>query len=428
MRTLLGTSVYSKHAQNIALGLAEAGWLGRYETGAVDVWRSAPARRLRNLVGTAAPAVDRTLRRRAISEVPHAFVHSNLAWEGTRAILEQLPVSPRVTDWLWEHGEHALARRCAAMMRAGRFDLYVGVEHGALEALQACRGVGRPGVVMFLSPHHAFRERWLAPEREAFPELVSLAQRTLVEMGAERDARRDEEMSTAHLVRANSGLTARSLVEAGVAPGRIVTVPIGCPPALDAPGAPEAGPIRVLYAGPLSVRKGFHYLLAAWRRLRPAGAELHAYGRSVLPGRVLADLPSGVVLHGSVPRAELMEAYEQAHLLAFPTLCDGFGMVASEALSRGVPVLTTQNAGAADLIEDGVNGYVVAPADADALADRLDACLQDPSALLDMRPAALDTARSWTWAHFREAFVGRLAGRLAEVGFPEAEPAVDRPL
>ena len=177
----------------------------------------------------------------------------------------------------------------------------------------------------------------------------------------------------------------------------------------------------MLYAGHLSVRKGFHYLLEAWRRLQPAGAELHAYGPLRLPDRVVGDLPDSLVLHGSVPRAELMEAYEQAHLLVFPTLCDGFGMVASEALSRGVPVLTTRNAGAVDLIKEGRNGFVVPPADADALADRLEACLSDPAALLDMRQAALDTARSWTWVDFRAAFVERLASKLADVGFDGSE-------
>lgn len=424
MRTLLGTAAHSKHVQNVARALDEAGWLGRYETGAVDVWRSRPARGLRRFAGSLAPGLDRQLGRRAVTEVPHGFVRPDWTWEGVRAALERLPVSARVTDWLWEHGEHALGRRCAAMMRAGRFDLYVGVEHGALEALRACRDVGRPGAVMFLSPHHAFRERWLGPEREAFPELFSPTQRTLIEMGVERDARRDEEAFTAHVVRANSGLTARSLVEAGVEPDRIVTVPIGCPPTLSSPRTPDPDPVRILYAGHLSVRKGFHYLLEAWRRLRPAGAELHAYGPLRLPDRVAGDVPAGVVLHGSVPRSELMEAYEQAHLLVFPTLCDGFGMVASEALSRGVPVLTTRNAGVADLIEEGTNGFIVPPADADALANRLEACLSDPSALLDMRQAALETARSWTWADFRAAFVKRLASKLAEVGFdvPETAP------
>lgn len=412
MRTLLGTAAYSPHVQHVGRALAEAGWLGLYETGALDVWSRPLVRRLREQVGTTFPVLDRELRRRRATEVPHDLVRTHWEWDAPRVALERLGVVPRLADRVWERSEHALGRRLASRMRGDGFDLFVGVEHGALEALHACREAGKTGVVMFLSPHHAFLDRWLEPEYEAYPELLTPADREILELNVARDARKDEEMRTAHLVRANSALTARSLVEAGVEPDRLFTVPLGCPPALDAPVAPPAGPVRVLYAGPLSVRKGFHYLLDAWRTLRPAGAELHAYGLPRLPDRLLAGLPDGVVLHGSVPRSELMEAYERAHLLAFPTLCDGFGMVASEALSRGVPVLTTPNAGAADLVRDGQNGFLVPPADADALAARLDACIADPAALVEMRPAALETARSWTWAHFRREFVQQLAARL----------------
>ena len=415
MRTLLGTGAHSIHVQNVARSLYEAGWLRRYETGAVDVWRSPLLRELRARAGSAFPRVDRELKRRQISQVPHDLVYPHKRWDIPRVVLERFVGAARTGDWLWERGEHALADRFARLMETDSFDLYVGVEHGALEALRACRNTGKTGVCMFLSPHHAFLSKWLAPEFEEHPELLSPARQQIEAKNRERYERVDEEMQTAHVVRANSSLTARSLIEAGLDPDRIVTVPLGGPPPLDEPTVPADGPTRVIYAGPLSVRKGFHYLLDAWRRLQPSGAELHAYGVPSLPSHLLRSLPPGLVLHGSVPRSELMAAYQHAHLLVIPTLCDGFGMVISEALSRGVPVLTTSNAGAADLIEEGKNGYVVPPADADALAAQLDACLRSPDALVAMRPYALDTARSWTWEHFRRAFTDRLA---EHVGVP----------
>jgi glycosyltransferase involved in cell wall biosynthesis len=75
--------------------------------------------------------------------------------------------------------------------------------------------------------------------------------------------------------------------------------------------------------------------------------------------------------------------------------------VVTEALSRGLPVVTTGNAGAAELIDEGTTGFVVAPADATALAARMEWCASHPSEVLEMRPRALDAARAMTWARFR---------------------------
>jgi glycosyltransferase involved in cell wall biosynthesis len=76
-------------------------------------------------------------------------------------------------------------------------------------------------------------------------------------------------------------------------------------------------------------------------------------------------------------------------------------MVVSEALSRGLPVITTANAGAADLIDEGRNGFLVPPRNAEALSERLAWCLENPWEIETMRKAALDKALQWSWTDFR---------------------------
>jgi glycosyltransferase involved in cell wall biosynthesis len=119
-----------------------------------------------------------------------------------------------------------------------------------------------------------------------------------------------------------------------------------------------------------------------------------------------------IYFHGSVPSAELRAAYQRASVLVFPTLCDGFGMVVSEAMACGLPVITTHNAGAKDWIRPGESGFVIPPGDADALAAALQWCADHPGDLLAMRRAALETASRYTWKDFRRSFREQLNGAL----------------
>jgi glycosyltransferase involved in cell wall biosynthesis len=114
-------------------------------------------------------------------------------------------------------------------------------------------------------------------------------------------------------------------------------------------------------------------------------------------------------LNGSIPQAELFQRYRAADLLIFPTLCDGFGMVIPEAFANGVPVITTDRAGAAELVRPGANGLIVPAGDAAALADALEWGLSHKAELAGMRSAALETARQRPWSAYRRELAGIVA-------------------
>jgi glycosyltransferase involved in cell wall biosynthesis len=188
-------------------------------------------------------------------------------------------------------------------------------------------------------------------------------------------------------------------------------VPLGCPPPIADEMLPASTthPMRFLYAGPFSVRKGAHYLLKAWESVGAVkDAELHIYGQQCLPERLLKGTKAeNVVVHGPVSKEELASAYRESAVLVFPTLCDGFGMVAMEAFAHGLPVVISSNAGAADLVEEGKNGFVISPRDVDGLAARIEWCMGHPVELLEMRRYALATAKRWTWSEFRAGFLAQ---------------------
>lgn len=88
-------------------------------------------------------------------------------------------------------------------------------------------------------------------------------------------------------------------------------------------------------------------------------------------------LADNVTFVGSKSQAEVAELLTEADLFVLPSYAEGVPVVVMEALGSGVPVVSSFVGGMAELVEDGVNGFLVAPGDADQLADRIDRLVTD---------------------------------------------------
>jgi UDP-glucose:(heptosyl)LPS alpha-1,3-glucosyltransferase len=105
--------------------------------------------------------------------------------------------------------------------------------------------------------------------------------------------------------------------------------------------------------------------------------------------------------------------FAAADLFVFPTLYEPYGMVISEAMASGIPVITSRAAGAAELIEHGETGWLTAdPWDPDQIAVGLRALAADPGLRQRMGAAARSKIEAYTWdraaeqtmAVYREVF------------------------
>lgn len=385
------------------MALCEAGWRCSAVTAYVDRperwWRRALAR-----LGRAAGIdLDREFRRRLLKSSPWSSVDTSPGWELLRIAAIRAGVDVRAVDMLFHRSIHLLERRTIRALDGATTHVYC-YEYSALDTFQAATRRGIRKIYEVPSPEYDFVERLLADEMSAFPELRSRTAPYFDRLRAERSERRRKEWDLADLVVVNSTFTLKTFQQAGRDVAKVVVVPYGAPPAIaEADRPPLTGrPVRFLWAGTFSVRKGAHHLLDAWRlRRHQAEGELHIYGAWGLPERLRRDLPSSVRFHGAIPQSELFRRYAESDILVFPTLCDGFGMVVTEAFAHGLPVITTDRAGAADLVHPGKNGIIVPGGDVAKLASTLDWCVDHRAALLDMRPNALTTALGRPWATYR---------------------------
>ncbi len=136
---------------------------------------------------------------------------------------------------------------------------------------------------------------------------------------------------------------------------------------------PVDRPFTILHVGGLSLRKGAPYLFEAFRLIRKDVPNAVLRVKRSLRNDVVdivkknADLP--IEWSENLDFAGHVQRYQSSDLLLFPSVEDGFAFVVAEALACGLPVVTTLNTGASDLVQPGVNGDVVPIRNPPALAE-----------------------------------------------------------
>ncbi|HYN89217.1 MAG TPA: glycosyltransferase family 4 protein [Ardenticatenaceae bacterium] len=194
------------------------------------------------------------------------------------------------------------------------------------------------------------------------------------------------------------------------------------------------GKLNILFMGRLETRKGFRYLLRAFRSVKaavPQARLLVAGAYSKEDKRSFVQYARHFHLHdvkfvGYVSGDEKPCWYRTAHIFCAPsTGFESFGLVLLEAMASGVPVVASDIAGYRDVLQDGVQGDLVPPEDEEALAEALIRLLRDPKRRAAYADAGRQTAPRYDWSlvsrqvfdFYREILAGR-----REVAVPAADP------
>ncbi|HSY21370.1 MAG TPA: glycosyltransferase family 4 protein [Polyangiaceae bacterium] len=231
--------------------------------------------------------------------------------------------------------------------------------------------------------------------------------------------REEEEYALCDRITVQSSFAERTFVDRGIPAGKIIKLPLGVNLKMFHPIPKKDSTFRVLYAGHCSVRKGVAYLLEAVNGLELPNFELVING-SVSKGMdaVMARYASRYRFLGFQPLERLHEVYSQASVLVLPTIEDGFAKVITEAMACGVPVIATSHCGAPDVLEDGVEGFIVPPRSPEAIREKILYLYENPDVQAAMAAAALARVKSLTnWEAYGEraakAYGDALAARRA---------------
>ena len=151
------------------------------------------------------------------------------------------------------------------------------------------------------------------------------------------------------------------------------------------PFRPAPSPFEILCVGRLSPVKAQHILLQAVARIRKQGRAILLHLAGGGPDRASLELAAGqlgiedsVRFHGFVPQADLDRLYEQADAFVLASFAEGLPGVLLEAMAMEIPCVSTWITGVPELIRADIDGLLVPPADADALADAVIRLIDDP--------------------------------------------------
>lgn len=222
--------------------------------------------------------------------------------------------------------------------------------------------------------------------------------------------RKDKELELSDSILVASSFTAKTLEYYPGELPQVHVIPYGFPtPVENREYRPlDNRKLKLLFVGGLSQRKGIGILLEVVSQLSK-DVELTIVGRK--PTDNCEALNAGLSKHKwieSLPHADILNLMREHDVLVFPSLFEGFGLVITEAMSQGTPVITTDRTAGPDLINSGENGWIIESGSTSALRSQIESLLDDPTQIEQAGFGAIQRAKSWSWYDYGEKLVATI--------------------
>ncbi|MUP45424.1 glycosyltransferase [Gramella sp. BOM4] len=211
---------------------------------------------------------------------------------------------------------------------------------------------------------------------------------------SEKLARKDAEIALADSIIVASDFTKKTLdLYPGALPP-VHVIPYGFPPVYKDRiySSMGARKLKVLFVGGMTQLKGVANILEAFDEFKNS-AELTLVGRKSFDK--CAALERGLAEHTwipSLPHKKVLELMREHDVLLFPSLFEGYGLVITEAMAQGTPVITTNRTCGANFIVDGQNGWMVEPGNTASIVNKLREVIENVDSLPDIGRAAMQSA------------------------------------
>lgn len=389
-----------QHSYHIGAALQQAGLLDRFYTSSyiAPVW-------LQNLILEKKQAF---LMRRFQKGLSAPFVQTNWSLELKEMYLRKRYGKSSLAQEAVYQRDINFDKNLAREIASRPSEVYWGFQGSCHDTLIAAKKAGKFTICELATAHVEASIRILGEEARLHPDFADSIDNLVFPDYYQK--RLEEEPRLADLTIAASAFTKSTLKEIGIPDSQIAVLPLGFD--LDyVPYEVQTGPplsqrpLKLLYAGTLTQRKGIKYLLNVMRRLSVShqkAIQLTCIGGIQGSGQGLAPYRDYFEYRPAVSQHTLFGLYKDYDALVLPTLFEGFGLVIVEAMAAGLPVITTPHSMGPEVITQGSNGWVIPIRDEQALEDAIIALRQtSDEAYAAMRKAARQAVLAYTWEAYR---------------------------
>jgi glycosyltransferase involved in cell wall biosynthesis len=196
-----------------------------------------------------------------------------------------------------------------------------------------------------------------------------------------------------------------SFVKFGISPSKLVLIPYGVD--LERFGKTlnkKNEKFRVLFVGTLSLRKGVHYLMEAWKQLKIPDGELILVGK-IEPGfeKIIKKYKDLVKYFPEMAHNLLADIYAISTVFCFPSLAEGSARVIYEAMASGLPIIYTDKCGA--VARDGVDGFQIPIRDIESIKEKIFYFYKHREMAISMGENARKWIKNFSWEKYQDNLI-----------------------
>jgi glycosyltransferase involved in cell wall biosynthesis len=351
------------------------------------------------------------IRRRTYNQVLQPYTSMHPFWEAGRMVASKVKLQSLIRhekglfsiDAVYQRLDNAVAKKISKLQ--GLTGVYA-YEDGAIQSFKIAKSLGLKRFYDLPIGYWRSSQNFLNLEREKWPEWQS----TLTGLidSQVKLSNKDKEIQEANCIFVASSFTASTLQEF---PGKLPPVeiiPYGFPPVNNTRNYhsfDNGRRIKILFVGSLSQRKGIADLFQAVEDLS-SKVELTIVGAK--PNTTCVALENALLKHRWIPSLshdKILKLMAENDVFIFPSLFEGFGLVITEAMSQGTPVITTERTAGPDLIVNDENGWLIEAGSSSQLKNAILKLIDNPTIIATAGKAALETARSRPWVVYGNELV-----------------------
>lgn len=313
-------------------------------------------------------------------------------------------------DAVYQDFDRAAGKHLRKIYKSKGVDTVYAYDDGALQTFKTAKELGIKCVYDLPIAYWETIRKLMAEEADRLPEWIPTLGGGIGDSAAKL-MRKVQELELADVVVCPSKFVMDSLPEKSIDNKRILIAPFGSPQLsavdgnLSASGASKQKPLRVLFVGSMTQRKGLGDLFEALKLIGSAAVELVVMGQLVAPAEFYKKQFPAFIYEAGRPHHQVLELMRSCDVFCLPSIAEGRALVMQEAMSQGLPLIITPNTGGADLIIEGETGFLVPIRSPEAIAGRINWFLENRSKIPEMGKMAQKHALNYTWENYASAIV-----------------------